>query len=107
MKQWTLQEIRTKVEQDLDTEDELFIQPSELIGYINEAIDEAEANIVTLYEDYFLTRAPIFLVTGQNSYPVPGNIYADKVRGMEYKNGPRYYPMARFRNLNKFDRTED
>ena len=52
-KYWTLGQIKAKVKRDLDIESEVFIQPDELIEYINDAIDEAESEIHSLYEDYF------------------------------------------------------
>ena len=38
----TYEQLRRKVEKDLDLEEELFITPSEMLGYANEAIEEAE-----------------------------------------------------------------
>ena len=56
MKYWAWSEIRSKIEQECDLEDEDFVRRDELLAYCNEAIDEAEAEIHSLYEDYFLKR---------------------------------------------------
>lgn len=99
----TLAQIRAKIEQDLDLEEELFIPTNELDGYINEAIDEAEANIHTIYEDYFLTSTPLALVTGTSDYPLPSNIYANKIRGVQYANGSTVFRITQIRDNEKFE----
>lgn len=100
----TYAEARQKLEVDLDLLDETFITPNELIGYFNEGIEEAESDILKIDEDYFLTSAPIPLVTGQSQYSYPPNIYGYKVRGIEYSNGSIIYPVTRLRRRNKFDK---
>ncbi len=106
MKLWTLEEIKTKIEQDLDLEGEDFIQDTEMLGYINEAIDEAEAEIHTIYEDYFLTRAFVSVTAGTNSYVLPDNIYAQKIRKIMYRDGSRIYPIARIAQMAMFEDIE-
>lgn len=104
MRYWTWGEIKTKVQQDLDLEEELFITPSELLAYGNEAVDEAEAEIHSIYEDYFLTKSAITLVQGQSEYDLPTNIYANKIRGIIYRNGTTWYPVMRIRDWKKFEK---
>lgn len=91
MKYWTYQEIKQKIQRDLDLEGEDFIQPEELVEYINEGIDEAEAEIHTLYEDYFLSHMPLTLTEGVEAYDMPTDIYANKIRSIMYANGPIVY----------------
>ncbi len=97
MTPWTLLEIRTKVENDLDLVDEIFITPAELLGYINEAIDNAEAQIHTIYEDYFLTFDNLALVQGTATYDMPADIYANKIRCIPYSNGSDIYEIKKWR----------
>lgn len=104
---WTYLELREKIERDADVEAELFIQPEELMGYVNEAIDEAEAEVKGLYEDYFLSRDTLTLVSGTNEYSLPANIYAHKIRRMIYRNGVRVYTVSRVRDWKKFEVYED
>ncbi len=99
---WTRAELVTKIERDLDLEGETFIQPEELIGYINEAIDEAETEVHALYEDYFLDSTTITLVSGTNEYDAPTDIYGDKIRCVIYRNGDRTYEVMRMRDWRKF-----
>jgi hypothetical protein len=95
----TYDQIKTKIQRDLDLETEDFIQADELLGYVNEAIDECEAEIHKLgMEDYyFLTRGFISLVTNQEEYDLPSDIYANKIRRIMYENGNVIFPVRRLR----------
>jgi hypothetical protein len=95
----TLGEIRAKLKRDLDLEQEEFVTPVELTGYINEAIDDAEAIIHGLYADYFLTKDTITLVSGTDSYAMPANIYANKIRRLMYDDGVSRYRLTRIKNF--------
>jgi hypothetical protein len=102
-KYWTLAEIRNKVEQDLDLESEVFIQTGEMTNYINQAIDEAEAEIHSIYEDYFLTDYFIPLVAGEKLFDLPDNIYAHKIRKIIFSNNSsKTYTVARVPEKDKF-----
>jgi hypothetical protein len=99
VKYWTYKEIKDKIRRDLGIQQETFITPDELLGYVNAGIDEAEAEIHTLYEDYFLTRSDkISLTVGQTEVPVPSNIYGLKIRGIIYNDGTDVYTVKRFKN---------
>jgi hypothetical protein len=104
---WTWAEIKAKVESDLDLQDEDFIRKDsnydELLGYANEAIDEAESEIHTIYEDYFLSKTPITLVVDQEEYSMPTDIYAHKIRRVVYDNSGRVYDLQRIRDWKKFE----
>ncbi len=108
MRYWTLEEIKTKVEADLDIEDEVFIRPTELLTYINEAIDECEGEIHTLYEDYFLKYVDVAVTNGLTSLSIPTyipDIYADKIRRLVFtlNGGTQTYTVERLRDSNKFE----
>ena len=96
MKYWTFEEIKDKVRRDLGMEQEQFVTNIELQGYVNSAIDEAEAEIITLYQDYFLKLTEIDLVNGQRDYSIPTDIYANKIRGLIYSDGNNIYPIKKF-----------
>lgn len=103
MKLWTYAEIEKKVRTDTDLQDAgNFIGDDEMAGYCNDAIDMAEAEILKISEDYFLTKADISLVSGTNLYDLPENIYAQKIREVIYINGTRIYPILRIRDPHKF-----
>lgn len=91
----TLVQLKSKIERDLDLEAEEFIQPEEMVEYINDAIAMAEAQIVKLglRDKYFLTRAKVSIVEGQEDYDLPVNIYANKIVKIIYENGATLYTM--------------
>jgi len=103
MKYWTLTEIKTKIQQETDTEGELFVQDSELTSYINDAIDLVEAEVHGMYQDYFLTKDTMTLVNGQEEYDMPSDIYANKFRRIVYHNGERLFTIRRLRDWKKFE----
>jgi hypothetical protein len=102
MKFWTWNEIKSKVLRDLDLEGETFITETELLGYANEAIDEVERQILTLCEDYFVTRSVLTLVPGEEEYDIPADIYGLKIRQIIYRSGTQVWKLSRLRNWNKF-----
>lgn len=103
-KYWQLSEIREKVQQDLDLEGEVFIQPTELTNYINQAIDEAEAEIHSIYEDYFLTDYYVPLETEEHLYSLPPDIYAHKIRKIIYSDDQsKTYEIPRIPERAKFE----
>lgn len=96
---FTWAQLRTKIENDLDLKDEIFITQEELLGYANEAIDEAEQEILTIYEDYFLTRESLALVTGVDEYDLPADIWAHKIRAILYNSPSLKYPIRKIKEL--------
>lgn len=102
MSQVTYLQASTKIMQDLDLEDETFIQASELLGYFNEAIRDAEAEILTIYEDYFLTNTALAFVNGTSIYNLPTGIYASKIRAIIYNNLSIIYEIKRIRTAKRF-----
>lgn len=103
MRYWTYAEIKDKIQKDLGIEQEEWVVASELLNYVNEAIDEAESEIHTIYEDYFLTTTTIDLVQGIDDYSLPSDIYASKIRGIIYKRGQELYALKRMRFNDMFE----
>ena len=105
MKFWTWAEIRAKVERECDLEDETFVRPEELVEYVNEAIDEAEAEIHSLYEDYFLKKADIAVVSQDEELDLPTDIYAHKIRRVIFTSsgGGSTYNVERMKDWHKFE----
>jgi hypothetical protein len=81
MRTWTLQEFKDKIELEHDLQEESFISDAEMINYINEGIDWAEASVIGLYEDYYLTRTEWLPLESEVSLPT--DIYANKLRKVE------------------------
>lgn len=103
MKVWKYLEMANKVLGDLDLLDETFITPVELAGYFNEAIDEAESEIITLPKcDYFKTARSIPWIAGKSMLALPDNIYATKIRSIIYSNGSIIYPINQYKPRYEF-----
>jgi len=102
---WTLSDIREKVESDLDLQDEQFIDPDEFKSYVNAAIREAEAEIhkLNLEDQYFLSHAFLALTTGVGEYALPEDIYATKIRSIQYDREDKSYEILRFRGKKAFE----
>lgn len=105
MKIWTYLEASNKVLIDLKLQDETFITPVELVGYFNEAVEAAqsEINTLTMAPDYFLSSSWVNVQQGQDIFPLPGNIYADKVRNLIYQNGAIIYAIPKMRKRYEFE----
>lgn len=105
MKVWTYLEAKNKVLSDCDLEDEVFIDPNELIGYFNDGLKEAEAEIHTMNAEteYFRTKSYIPFVAGVSKYDLPDNIYANKIVGIMYSNGSIIYPITQFRRRYRYE----
>lgn len=93
----TLAQIKTKVKEPLDLEEETFIEDSELTGFVNQAVDEAEATVHNICEDYFETDECLELQDGESEYDLPSDIYANKIRCIRYDDGPTKYEIERYR----------
>lgn len=91
--------MRTKVLQDMDIEDEVFIDTdTELLGLFNEAVDFVESQIHGIAEDYFKTDAYLVMTLDSANVSLPSDIYASKVRGLVYENQTLRYDVLRFKN---------
>jgi hypothetical protein len=91
MRTWTYGEISKKVLVDLDMQEESFVTPDELVGYFNEAIQEAEAEIHKLgaEDEYFRKSTTFNMTAGQSSYSlndIAPDLYIRKIRGLVYKD---------------------
>ena len=94
-------DMRQVVMDDLDLNEEVFIQPSSFINYYNEAVSFVEPQIHTLYEDYFKSLAERDTVVGQKTIDLPSNVYANKIRKIYWFGTEREdrYEIVRFRDL--------
>lgn len=96
---FTLLQIKDLVNSELDLEDEEFIDDTEMNAYINQAVREAEAEIhkLGLEDQYFLSSSDLGLTTSTSTYAMPSDIYADKIRRIQYDSSERIYEILRLR----------
>lgn len=97
----TLGTIRSKIQVECDLQEETWITDATVNKYINDAIRDCEAKIHSLYEDYYLTNVNLALVTGTSAYSMPSDVYADKIRLIQYYDGSARYVINRIRRLDE------
>ncbi len=99
----TYSQIEGKIRKDLDLQDtDNFIGYDEMAGYVNEGIDLAEAIILKIDEDYFLTKSSLSMVASAADILLPSDIYAQKIRAIIYKNQGRIFEVKRLRDPKAF-----
>jgi len=91
--------LKAEILRELDLQGEDFITATELMDYANDAIDEAEAEIMTIYEKYFETEANLSVTSGVATVSMPTGIYANKITCINYDNGSTKYEVKRIKNL--------
>ena len=104
----TYGELVKNVEEQLDLQGEVFIRPDEMLANFNEAVDDIEADIHTIYEDYFLVpELGINIVSGQSDYALPNDIYAQKIRKIFFNQGSDKYEIRYVREPNEVLYTQE
>lgn len=105
MRSWTFGELKQKVLTDLDMFEESFVGDDELVGFVNDAIEDAASEINRLGRemDFFLTKYAVPLVSGESEIALPEDIFVRDIRRLMYASGSNIYPVRRFRGQNKFE----
>jgi hypothetical protein len=103
---WTFGQMLDKVQDDTDISDtdpdEQFVTFNGFIGFFNEAIDEGEAEVMGLDEDYFLSKDSLIMIEGVSEYEMPENIFADKLRGIIFDDESERYQIRKMRRKELF-----
>lgn len=99
----TYAELKAKIERDMDTEGEEFIQATELLELFNDAIRKCEAHIhkLGLEDVYFKTYDNPSLVSGTADYAMPTNIFASKLLECVYSSGGTIFEIKRLKGKDK------
>lgn len=100
----TWSEAKTKIQEKIDIQDEVFVSPAELLRYCHDAIDYTEAEIhkFNVADKYFESVYPIQITSGIQDYQMPPNIYANKILKF-IKNTPNdVYEIERLTRLNRY-----
>lgn len=100
--------LREEIEREVDTEEEEFVQPDELMAYTQDAVNEAAAHIhkLGLEDDYFLKRVQYSLTVGQTSLQMPADIYITKIRSLLYSTPEKTYQIKKIKGKDRFEMTE-
>jgi len=101
----TFGDLRTQLEKELDLEGEEFIAPDEMIGYWNHAVSVAESHIIKLglRDKYFLARAKLSTVQGQEEIALPANLYANQIVKIVYLLGATFYTVRPLDSKDMFE----
>jgi hypothetical protein len=105
MRYWTLDEVRQKIESDLDLlEEPDILSPNELVGYLNDAIDTVEQHFIKLGDYFLATTDRIELIEDQAEYDLPEDIYATKIRQILCDDD---YVVRQLKDIKKIPLAED
>lgn len=102
MRSWTKTELETSVQSELGLEALDIVTAADFTSFTNKAIDDAEAIIHKINEDYFLTSSSLAMVASATDIALPSTIYATKIRGLVFQNADTIYEVKRIRNMRKF-----
>jgi hypothetical protein len=95
---FTVSELIEKIQDEMDLQEESFFDQNDFLNAINDGIDEAEQEVMQLYEGYFNTSDTIDLVNGTAAYSLPTDIYAAKIKLVQfYRNQNDYYKIHRIK----------
>lgn len=89
MKTWAT--MRSEIQRECNIEGEEFVSLTELIDWANDAKDEAEAEIVSLYDRYLETNVMLATTTGSSVVTPPTDIFASKFTGIWFDDGSDKY----------------
>jgi hypothetical protein len=103
----TFATLESDVRSELGLIDEPIVTQAELISAANTAVEKAEKQLLTLYEDYYKTYAAISLVSGTKRYSLPTDIHGVKIRGIMYNDGSDVYAVKRLRGPKLFEKIAD
>jgi hypothetical protein len=105
----TYSQIKQKVQERIDIEDETFISSDELLRHCQDAIDFCENKIHTFKvgDRYFETVAPITLVSGVRDYTLPSDIYGNKITKLLHDKNGSYYAVGRLTKSDRYEHFHD
>lgn len=108
MAYWTLSEVRSKIDKDLDLENETIVQDSEFVSYVNDAIRDVAAEVSKLgVEDLYYHNKGSFAVT-QNvaEYDLPTDIFKNKIVEFVYDDGTEIRRIKRLRGRDLYTKMQ-
>lgn len=108
MKTYTYGDLKTQVERELDLFGEDFVTAEEMLGYANDAITEAEAEIhrLEIEDQYFLTKLDIAPPAGTTTIDFPADIYAQKIVSIVAHEADRHVKVKQYHRTSRVDRFE-
>ena len=104
----TYSAMQAKIEKDMDIEDEVMIQDTELMEYFNDAIRDCEREIhsIGLEEIYFKNYDNPAVISGTAEYNMPTGIYQSKILKCVYNDGNRVFPIKEMKGKSQYEEIE-
>jgi hypothetical protein len=102
--------LKEEIKDDMNLHGEDFVSDLELLAWANDGIEQAEKEIVSLYDKYFETDTTLSLVSGTQRYNLPSDIMAHKITHIEYNNGSKEYEVRYLKRKDEVrysDQTDD
>jgi hypothetical protein len=90
-------DLRDKIEREMDLQEESIIDEDMLKDYGNKGIDYCETRIHLLCEDYFKSKYELPMVEGTSEYAMPSDIYANKIRYVQFDDGQYDYKVKKIK----------
>lgn len=92
--------IKQKINSDCDLEDQDWVDNTDLLGFVNEAIADAEGEIhqLGISDQYFRTRGDLTLVANTTAVALPADIYGFKIGKIFALYNGQYRQVRPFRN---------
>jgi hypothetical protein len=96
--------LKAKINSDCDLEDQDWVDNTDLLNYVNEAIADAEGEVhqLGIQDQYFRTRADLTLTLGQTAVALPTDIYAFKIGKIFIQKDNRWIQVRPFRNYQEY-----
>lgn len=83
--------LKLEIKNDMNLHGEDWVSDAELLAWANDGIEQAEKEIVSLYDKYLETDVDLALVSGQSLYSLPSDIMASKITNIDYTDGSLKY----------------
>lgn len=104
----TFGELNTELINELDLQDEVFIDSAELMRLWNRAVGVAEGHLITLglKDKYLLGREYLSISQGVEEYNLPSTIYGNKIIKVIYHVGATFYTVLPLDSKDMFENYE-
>lgn len=102
----TRTQLRTRIRTEMDLLDEPGVSDAEINYALQEAMSAVGSIVRGLYEDYFLKRGTLDLVSGSSDVTYPTDIFANKIRALVYRNGSLVTRIKRLKDVEQYLKAE-
>lgn len=96
--------LKQKINSDCDLEDQDWVDNTDLINFINEAIGDAEGEVhqLGIADQYFRTRGTLSFVANTTEVTLPTDMYGFKFGKIYYQDTNRWIQVRPFKNYQEY-----